>query len=117
MTTVRIADIVPFAISDFVTVDTSINIDTTGTPSNYQILLELEIRSEMLLRVDGNVFSELAAGIYFVAIRNGDVAVYFIGPLGSITSDFDFGFGLRCDECDSLPTVQKQRFCKSNCRL
>lgn len=89
MTTIVVRDIVTRRSILIENATNSINIDTTGIASNYQLLITLFARTEMFLRINGDIFSEIGAGIYLIAIRNGEIVVYFLVNLPSNSGELD----------------------------
>lgn len=87
MTTIRVADIVPERFLFRVSSLQSVNIETTGISTDYQLLIFLAARSELFLRINGEIYSDLGAGVYIIAIRNGAIRVYFVGNLPSDTAE------------------------------
>lgn len=87
MTTIRVADIISETSLFRVSSTQSVNIDTTGISMDYQLLIVLAARSELFLRINGEIYSDLGAGVYIIAIRNGIIQVYFVGNLPSDTGE------------------------------
>lgn len=89
MTTISVRNVIMYGAAFIVDTSSSVNIDITGISADYQLLITLVARTELILRINGNVFSDIGSGVYLLALNNGSITVYFLRNLSPNGGNFD----------------------------